>query len=132
MTMTISEHVSRFVAMKQKLGSRFVRSGQVLHSFASVAEARNETFVRSETAIEWVSAPATASRSERVRKLRAVHDLGSWLYAEDDRHEIPPPHALGRLNERRPRPCLMPAPDIGKLLMAALSMGPTAPIVPLT
>ena len=50
MTMTISEQVSRFVAMKQKLGYRFVRSGRVLHSFASFAEARNETFIRSETA----------------------------------------------------------------------------------
>ncbi len=132
MTMTISEHVSRFVMMKQKLGYRFVRSGRVLHSFASFAEACNETFIRSETAIEWASASAAASRSERVRKLRAVHDLGSWLHAEDERHEVPPRDALGRLNKRRPRPCLMSFPEIRKLLTAALSMGPAGTIAPLT
>ena len=132
MTTTISEHVSRFVAMKQKLGYRFVRSGQVLHSFASFAEARNETFIRSETAIEWASASAAASRSERVRKLRAVHDFGSWLHAEDERHEVPPRDALGRLNKRRPQPCLMSVPEIRKLLTAALSMGPAGTIAALT
>ena len=132
MTMTIREEVGRFVAMKQKLGYRFVRSGQVLHSFASFAEARNETFIRSETAVEWASASAAASRSERVRKLRAVHDFGSWLHAEDARHEVPPRDALGRLNKRRPQPCLMSVPDIRKLLTAALSVGTGGTIAPLT
>ena len=132
MTMTIREEVGRFVAMKQKLGYRFVRSGQVLHRFASFAEARNETFIRSETAVEWASASAAASRSERVRKLRAVHDFGSWLHAEDARHEVPPRDALGRLNKRRPQPCLMSVPDIRKLLTAALSVGTGGTIAPLT
>ena len=132
MTITISEQVGRFVAMKQRLGYRFIRSGQVLHSFASFAEARNETFIRSETAIEWASASAAASRSERVRKLHAVHDLGNWLQAEDARHEVPPRDALGRLNKRRPRPCLMSVPGVGKLLTGALSMGPAGTIAPLT
>jgi len=132
MTKTISEHVSRFVAMKQKLGYRFVWSGGMLHSFARFAEARNETFIRSETAIEWASASAAPSRSQRVRKLHAVHDFASWLRAEDARHEAPPRDALGRVNKRRPRPCLISVPDIGKLLTAALSMGPAGTIAPLT
>ena len=37
MTTTISEHVSRFVAMKRKLGYRFERNERVLSSFASFA-----------------------------------------------------------------------------------------------
>ena len=130
MTTTISEHVSRFVAMKRKLGYRFERNERVLSSFASFAEARNETFIRSETAIEWAS--AAASQSEGVRRLRAVHDFGSWLHAEDVRHEVPPRDALGRLNKRRPRPCLISVLDIGKLLTAALTMGPAGTIAPLT
>jgi len=131
MTITISEHVERFVAMKQKLGYRFVRSGQVLHRFASFAEARDETLMRSKTAIEWAVSAATL-RSQRVRKLHAVHDFGSWLHAEDTRHEVPPRDALGRLDMRRPQPWLMSVADIGKLLTAALSMGPAGTIAPLT
>ncbi len=118
MTITISEHVERFVAMKQKLGYRFVRSGQDLRSFARFAEVRDETFMRSKTAIEWASASAAASRSERVKKLYAVHNFGSWLHAEDARHEVPPRDALGRLNKQRPKPFLMSVADIGKLLTA--------------
>ena len=132
MTITISEHVERFVAMKQKLGYRFVRSGRELRSFARFAEVRDETFMRSKTAIEWASASAAASRSERVKKLHAVHNFGSWLHAEDARHEVPPRDALGRLNKRRPKPYLMSVADIGKLLTAALSMGPAGTIAPLT
>jgi len=129
MTIMISEQVRRFVAMKQKLGYRFVRSGQELHSFARFAEARYETFVRSKTAIEWAAA---ASRFEQARKLHAVHGFGKWLHAEDVRHEVPPRDALGRLNKRRPQPCLMSVPDIRKLLTAALSVGPANTIAPLT
>ncbi len=132
MTITISEHVERFVAMKQKLGYRFVRSARELRSFARFAEVRDETFMRSKTAIEWASASAAASRSERVKKLYAVHNFGSWLHAEDARHEVPPRDALGRLNKQRPKPCLMSVADIGKLLTAALSMGPAGTIAPLT
>ncbi len=132
MTMTISEQVSRFVAMKQKLGYRFGRCEGMLHSFARFAEDRDETFIHSTTAIEWASSSRAASQSEGVRRLRAVHDFASWLHAEDARHEVPPRDALGRPNKQRPRPCLISVPDIGKLLMAALSMGPAGSIAPLT
>lgn len=132
MTMTISEQVSRFVAMKQKLGYRFGWCEGMLHSFARFAEDRDETFVRSATAIDWASSSRAASQSEGVRRLRAVHDFGTWLHAEDARHEVPPRDALGRLDKRRPRPCLISVADIGKLLTAALSMGPAGTIAPLT
>ena len=132
MTMTISEHVGRYVAIKQKLGYRYTRPGRILYSFARFAEARNERFIRSETAIEWASASAAASGIVRVRKLHAAHRFGSWLHAEDVRHEVPPRDALGRLQRRRPTPRLMSLPDILKLLTAALSMGRAGTITPLT
>ena len=132
MTTTVTEHVGRFVAMKQKLGYRFTRSGQVLRNFASFAEERNETFIRSGTVLEWASASTAPSRSERVSKLRAVHALACWLHAEDARHEVPPRDALGRLTKRRPSPHLVSIPDIQKLLTAALSMRPVGTIAPLT
>ncbi len=130
--MTITEHVGRFVAMKQKLGYRFTSSGQLLHRFARFADARNETFVCSGTALEWASASTAASRTERVRNLHAVHRLARWLHAEDARHEVPPRDALGRPNRRRPQPCLVSVPDIRKVLAAALSMRPGGTIAPLT
>ncbi len=132
MTTTITEHVGRFVAMKQKLGYRFTQSGQLLRSFARFAEDRNETFIRSRTALEWVSVSTAVSRSGRVKNLRGVHAFACWLHAEDPRHEVPPRDALGHLSKRRPQPYLVSVPDIRKLLTAALSMRPASTIAPLT
>ena len=61
---TITEHIERFVAMKQRVGYRFTRSGKTLRIFARFAEGRDETFIRYETALEWASASAAASRNE--------------------------------------------------------------------
>ncbi|MDE0658690.1 MAG: tyrosine-type recombinase/integrase [Gammaproteobacteria bacterium] len=131
MTTTIHHGIDRFLEIKRSLGYRFEDKEQRLRSFARFAEARNERYVRSETALKWSSA-SRASSTVQVSKLRAVHDLAVWLHAEDDRHEVPPRDALGPLNRRRPQPHLLSVADIQKLLTAALSMPPTATIAPLT
>ena len=129
---TITDHVERFVAMKQKLGYEFTRDAQLLRRFARFADDRNETFIRSETAVECASASTAGSQSERVRMLHTVHALACCLHAEDARHEVPPRDVLGYLSRRRPRPYLISAPDIRKLLTAALAMRPAGTIAPLT
>ena len=132
MTSGISDHVARFVGMKQALGYRFTQNERILKGFARFAEARGETFIRAATAVEWASASQTASRTTTVRLLHFVHDFALWLHAEDDRHEVPHRDALGRRSSRRPQPFLMSVPDIRKLLDAALSRGPAGTIAPLT
>ena len=131
MTTTIIDHIVRFLEINRSLGYRFEKNEEMLRSFARFAEARNETCVRSETALEWASASRAASSTFQVTKLRAVRDFAVWLHAEDDRHEIPPRDALGPLNRRRPQPHLISVADIRKLLTAALSMPPAATIRPL-
>ena len=126
----ITGDVERFVAMKRKLGYRFTRDASLLRSFARFAEARNERFIRSATAVEWAS--TTRAQSERVRRLHGVHALACWLHAEDTRHEAPPRDALGHRSRRRPQPYLMSIRDIRRLLKAALSMRPAGAIAPLT
>ena len=78
---TITDHVERFVAMKQKLGWEFTRDAQLLRRFARFADDRNETFIRSETAVECASASTAGSQSERVRMLHTVHALACCLHA---------------------------------------------------
>jgi len=133
MTTTIIDHVARFLEINRSLGHGYAQHEELLRSFARFAETRNETHVRSESALEWASASRAASSSAfQVTKLRVLSDFAAWLHAEDDRHEIPPRDALGPLNQRRPQPHLMSVADIRKLLTAALSMGPAATIAPLT
>ena len=132
MTTTIIDHISRFLDIKRSLGYRFKQQEELLRGFARFAEARKETYVRSETALEWASVWRAGSSTFQVTKLRVVCDFAAWLHAEDDRHEIPPRDGLGPLNRRRPQPHLMSVADIRKLLTAALSIGPAATIAPLT
>ncbi len=127
---TLSDHVERFVAMKQKVGYRYTGNAYRLRSFARFAGQRKETVVRSGTVLEWAS--AAASQSECVRKLHMVHILARWLHAEDASHEVPPRDAFGRVPTHRPPPCLIAVRDIRKLLQAALAMPPAGTIAPLT
>ena len=126
----ISDHVARFVAMKQKLGYRFKTHATILGNFARFAADRNETLIRSETVLEWASAASSQPRS--VKKLHTVHAFARWLHAEDERHEVPPRDAFGPDSSRRPPPYLISIAEIGKILTAALSVPPADTIAPLT
>ena len=128
--MTISDHVARFVAMKQRLGYQFTTNARILSSFARFAADRDEAWIRSETVLEWA---ATAPSQPRiVRKLHTVHDFACWMQAEDSRHEVPPRDAFGRLSYRRPPPHPLSVRDIRRLLEAALGLPPAGTITPLT
>ena len=128
--MTIPEHVARFVAMKQRLGYQFTTNAGLLSSFARFAEARDEAFVRAETALQW--ATTAPSQGRCVKKLYIVHAFAIWLHAEDTRHEVPRRDALGPMSYRRPPPHPLSIPDIQALLSAALAMRPAGTITPLT
>ncbi|MYB12278.1 MAG: tyrosine-type recombinase/integrase [Rhodospirillaceae bacterium] len=128
---TLTDHVERFVAMKRKLGHRCTRDfWWPLLSFARFAQDRDETFIRSATAVEW--SLTAGSQPLRIQNLHNVHRFARWLHAEDPRHEVPPRDALGRQSSHRARPHLISVPDIRKLLTAALAMPPADTIAPLT
>ena len=127
---TLTDHVERFVAMKQKVGYRFTENARRLRIFARFAAQRNETLVRSATVLEGAS--AAGSRPESARRLHKVHALARWLHAEDARHEVPPRDAYGPISTPRRPPCLISVRDIRKLLEEALSMPPAGTIAPLT
>ena len=93
MTTTIIDHIARFLEIKRSLGYRFEQHEELLRRFARFAEARNETHVRSETALEWASASTSraASSTFQVTKLRVLRDFAAWLQAEDDRQPIQSP-----------------------------------------
>ena len=126
--MTISDHVARFVAMKQRLGYQFTTNARILSSFARFAADRDGAFIRSETVPEW--AATAASQPRTVRKLHTVHALARWMQAEDSRHEVPPRDAVGRLSYRRPPPHPVSVRDIRRLLEAALGLPPAGTITP--
>ena len=128
--MTITDHVARFVAMKQRLGYQFTTNARILMSFAQFSADRSEVFIRSETVLHWALASASQPRS--ARKLHTAYAFAIWMHAEDNRHEVPPRDALGSQSYRRPRPHPISIQDIRKLLSAARAMPRAGTITPLT
>ena len=126
--MTIMDHVTRFVALKQKLGYRFTTNAKVLKSFARFAA--EAEFVHSGTVLAWAS--TASSQPWCVKRLHIVYAFALWMHAEDARHEVPPRDAFGRLSSRRPAPHLMSIQDIRRLLSAAHAMPPADTINRLT
>ncbi len=128
----MTDHVARYVLMKQKCGYRFTTNAMMLRGFARFAEHRNETLIRSRTVLDWALASTAASPPRRAKRLHTVRAFACWLHAEDSSHEVPPRGIFGSQSYRRSSPHLISLPDIRKLLAAALSIGPADTIAPLT
>ena len=123
-------HVERYTSMKQQGGYKFFTEEKTLRSFARHATTVGDEFTRSQTIIEW----ATQSRSDHHarERLAQLRSFALWLHAENERHEVPPPHFLGRNQRRRPTPELLTPAQIRQLMDAALSLGPAGSITPHT
>ena len=128
--MTLIDHVARYVALKRKLGYDYRTHAGILRRYARFADGRGDSVVRTATVTEWAS--AAVSRHQAARRLHFVHAFAVWMRAEDARHEVPPRNLFGPHSNQRPLPDLMTTRELRTLLTAALRLGPTGTISPLT
>lgn len=128
--MTMREHVERHVAFRRGLGCKFVTEERMLLGYADHAMARGERFTKIDGIMAWASdAPSPAAMRKRLSTVRL---FAIWLHAEDERHQVPPRHALGREQHRRPIPHLLTVSEIARLMKAALALPPAGSITPHT
>ena len=128
--MTLIDHVARYVALKRRLGYDYRTHAGILRQYARFADDRGDSVVRTATVTEWAS--AAVSRHQAARRLHFVHAFAVWMRAEDARHEVPPRGLFGPHSNQRPPPDLMTTQEVRALLAAALRLGPTGTISPLT
>ncbi len=128
--MTLTDHVISYVAFKRATGLSFQEPEQILGGFAAHAEARGDRFIRVETVLAWAS--QAASPQQKRRRLLLVRGLADYLYAEDERHEIPHRDALGRATRHRPPPRLLSLAEVRQVMDAALELPPAGSITPVT
>jgi hypothetical protein len=94
----LKDRVDAFLELRRTMGFRLVTEGYLLHDFARCASARGETHVRTQTAMQW--ATAAPSPWQRERRLRTVAIFARHVWAEDDRHEVPPTFVFGHRHVR--------------------------------
>jgi len=118
----LTNDITRYVDLHRELGFKFRLQECLLRHFARFAELQGDAFVRSSTALAWArEAPSAGQRRER---LAVVRRFARRMQVEDERYELPPARAFGRLTRRRRVPHIYTPDQIRQLLKAASRLGP--------
>ena len=121
----MKDAVAAYLALRRTAGFAMANAEYLLDGFARFAAGRNETHVRTQTAIDWAAAGASAAR--RDERLKAVCRFARHIRIEDDRHELPPANYFGCRKTRR-MPYIYSSNEIGRLLEAAGRLRPRGAI----
>lgn len=116
----LAQAVETYVALRRAAGFAFKSEGSHLKSFAAFCEAKGESFVCAQVAIEWAGLAQFVP--QRARRLGIVIRLARYLRAEDDRHEVPPA-VFGAEKPPRPVPYILSHDQIRQLIHAAAQSG---------
>lgn len=120
----LTDHVERYLSLRQALGYKLRNTLRNLRAFASFAARRGDTHVRTSTAVDW--ATEGISPYNRHIRLRDVALLARFLHAEDSIHEVPfnPFHAP----KCRPLPYIYAPEEIVQLIGAVRRLRKSYPL----
>ena len=121
----LTQLTDSYLRLRRTTGFGMKVQGYLLRSFASFAEQRGETHIRTRTAIAWAAqAPSEGQRANRLGMLRV---FARFAHAEDARHEVPP---QGVFSSRRVRyrPFIFTSEQLHDLLARASKLSPAGSI----
>jgi len=125
----LNEALSQYVELHRSLGFKFRVQRLLLANFVRFAERHGDEFIRVARVIEWaVQAPSPPQRRNRLLTARR---FALSLQAEDPRHEVPTPDAIGRRLFRRRTPYIYTPGEVAALMKAAAGLRPSGSIRPL-
>jgi integrase/recombinase XerD len=121
--------IESYLAVRRATGFTLTNTEYLLRSFADFATGRQETYVRTATAIDW--AGQAKSLAQRHTRYQTVCRLAHFLHVEDSRHELPPTNYFGYRKTRRV-PRLYSRDEIAHLILAATRLSSPDPLLPKT
>lgn len=121
--------IDEYLAMRRAAGFELEVPEYLLRSFARFASSRKETYVRTQSVVEWAS--QAPSLSQRDHRLKTVLRFAHYARLEDERHDIPPKDVFGYRKKRR-IPFIYSHTEILRLLKAASQLGPSGTLRPHT
>ena len=116
----LTHAVQTYLSVRQATGFHLKQVVGHLRSFATYSDAKGQSYVNRETAIEW--ARQASSVEQRARRLGDVIRLARYLRAEDLRHEIPTA-VFGRERRLRRAPYILSDEQICQLVQLAAQSG---------
>jgi integrase len=124
----LSAAVDRYLAARRAVGFQLRNTEDMLRDFVAFASGKAETHICSRTVLQWIGS-RNSSPLENYVRLQTVARLARYLYAEDERHEIPQ-EAFHRHSPRRRPPFLFTPAQVEVLLGAARRLGPEHSLQP--
>lgn len=121
--------VDSYLAARRAVGFQLTDAEAILRDFAAFASTKGDTHVRTRTTLEWIRSRNGSPLRNGVC-LRTIVRFARYLYAEDQRHEVPPEHAFGHHRPQRRPPFLFTPTDVAALVRAARALGPEGSLQP--
>jgi integrase len=121
--------VEAYLAVRRAAGFTLSNPECLLRSFARFATERQQTHIRTATAIEWAS--LAASVAQRHTRYQTVYRFAQYLRLEDPQHDLPPTNHFG-YRQRRRVPHIYSREEIAGLVRAALQLPPADALQPQT
>ncbi len=126
----LSDDCTHYVELRRAMGFKVRLQSCLLRHFTAFAEARGDSYVRTETVLAW--AAETPSAAQRRDRLLLVRRFALLMQAEDERYEVPPAHTFGRSKRARRVPHIYTPEEVRCLLNAAAELTPKDSIRPTT
>lgn len=111
--------VESYLALRRAAGFTLSNTEYLLHSFASFAADKDQTHIRTATAIDWAS--QAESVAQRHTRYQTICRFAQYLRVEDSRHESPPENHFGYRKTRRV-PYIYSRDEIDSLILAATKL----------
>lgn len=124
----LSLDLEGYLELQHAAGFAFRSQRTLLKSFVAFAEAGGDEQVHTDRALDW--AVLARLPAQRCLRLQTVRRFALSMRVEDGRYEVPPANAMGRRDNRRPRPRIYTPGEIGRLLHAASGLEPRDSIRP--
>lgn len=126
----LNQHANDYIQLRQLGGFKFKQQEIYVRSFVRFAYKRGDSYIRTETAIEWAAQGASANNREE--RLRSIVAFARHCRTEDRFHELPPTHVFSSGRHKRPVAYTFSPDEIRLILAAALKLEPCASLLPIT
>jgi len=113
----LRQALADYLTLRRALGYKLDKTELLLRQFVTFAEERDETHVRTETALAWATLPVGAAAIWTSRRLAEVRLFATHLHTLDQRSEVPPADLLPA-QVRRATPYLYRPQEIAALMQA--------------
>jgi integrase/recombinase XerD len=124
--MSLTAHVSDYLAMRRSLGYKLRGEGRMLAGFAAWCDEEGQVTITISAALAWATESPDAAPAHWRRRLSVVRGFARYLAAVDPACQIPPADLLPAPSHRPP-PYIYSAEEIAALIHAAETIGAPLP-----